>query len=223
MSTETIIAAVSIFITFLIIGIFIFLLYRKNKNIRLAKIFLYQHKADISGIMMQVVKDFDYSKYNNIGDINIIIIDKLIYESRRFINLLINTNESNLTSGVLKILSETFINNYIDSIIQEFDVLNFIEMQIGPEYQKMLENEILPEEEALNKEYSNKELYYSDESDVKLSTFDDVKEELPESDDDWKTQRGFKKDSKKDIQNINPQTDEEEQFNDQDSSMEIIE
>lgn len=210
---------VSIIFVILLAG-FLFFNYKRKKDAENeAYNFLNGLKDTIMNKMYQFIKDFKYDEYESLVGIELDLINQLTLEAEDYIQDELEKNYPVLSALTRKVFTPGFIDNYISKLINGIDLEASIEEQLGDRY-KTLFDKFESEEKELDAQYSNDELYYEDDTEVKL---EEVKEEeLPENDDNGLKERGFVKPNKKEESELNPQVEDEEQFNSNDESMELI-
>lgn len=195
------------FISFIIlIGFISFSLYikRRSKGKEIANIFLEGLRDSIYNNMLKVIKKFKYNNYDNLVGIETAVIKEMISSSVEYIeNEIIES--STLTKLTIKFLTTDYIEKFVKNIVNSIDVLKNIEKQLGDKYEEFAKNTIV-EEEKYTEEFKNNNYYESDE---------DVKLEYTEN-------RELTEEEKEEFKNLNPQIEEEESFNKDDDSMEVI-
>ena len=143
----------------------------------------------------------------------------MISDGNKIVREELNRESTKLSKKATKVLTNRFIENYIDSIINNIDIFKSVEEQLGDRYQSLYDTYI-KEEIALKKDYSNESIYYINDKNIKLDSTSGVT--LLESDEDGLEKRGFTLPSKAEEAKLNKPVDEEESFNSEDESMEII-
>ena len=203
--SEWIIISLVVFI--ILIGLISFSIYikRRAKGKEIAKIFLEGLRDNIYNNMLKVIKKFKYNNYDNLVGIETAVIKEMISSSVEYVQNEIIESPT-LTRFAINFLYTTdTIENFVKIVVNSIDVSKNIEKQLGDKYEEFVKNTIA-EEEKYTEEFKNNNYYESDE---------DVKLEYTEN-------RELTEEEKEEIKNLNPQTDEEESFNKDDDSMEVI-
>ena len=105
-------------------------------------------------------------------------------------------------------------------LINTLDLNKMIELQLGDRYEAFANNEV-KEEANLVEQYAKESIYNIDEDTMDALPEATVKE-LLESDTDGLEKRGFTLPSKEEESKLNPQVEEDESYNENDESMELI-
>lgn len=207
-----------------IVGIIILIRYLHKKNIEKykeeANFFLSKFKDILYSKFIDIIHRFNYRTLQNLNDIEIRLIDTMIKEGHKYINSEIEElKDSCLSQGALKILDHDFIEKFIDTIIKNIDIFKSVEEKLGDRY-KELQDTFSKEDKELNKQYSDESIYYINDKNIKLDSTTSV--ELVDSDENGLSLRGYKLPSKAEEALLNKPIDEEESYNADDESMEII-
>lgn len=210
--------------TIVLVGLIILIGYLYKKTIKKyqdeANFFLSKFKDDLYSDFINIIHKFDYKSLSNLNDIEIRLIDNMITEGHKYLNKQISDlKESCLSNGAYKVLNKDFTENFIDNIIKKIDIFKSVEEQLGDRYQELQETYV-KEDKELSKEYSDESIYYINDKNIVLDSTTNV--ELLESDEDGLEKRGFVLPSKAEEARLNKQVDEEELYNSEDDSMEII-
>lgn len=192
----------------LIFGTVVYLKYRlspKQEDKEEAKNFLLQLKDDLYALMIDTIIEFDYTKYTSIAEMEIEVVNSVIDTCKQTIKNAIKDSQDILSILVLKCLDNDMIEKFILQLIEEYAVKEKVDTKIG-EIIKDRYSEAEEEDKALAEQFSNQDLYVEEEIPVKdLPPVDEII--VPPAE----------------LEKLNPQVDEEEAFNSEDESMEIVE
>lgn len=192
----------------LIFGTVVYLKYRlspKQEDKEEAKNFLLQLKDDLYALMIDTIIEFDYTKYTSIAEMEIEVVNSVIDTCKQTIKNAIKDSQDILSILVLKCLDNDMIEKFILQLIEEYAVKEKVDTKIG-EIIKDRYSEAEEEDKALAEQFSNQDLYVEEEIPVKdLPPVDEIT--IPADE----------------LAKLNPQVDEEEAFNSEDESMEIVE
>lgn len=188
---------------------------KENKNKSKALEFLDNILDEIKEIVLTSISNIDISDLKNLKIEEIIAsILKDIYDGIwEFVQNKINERDDKdiVDKTALKFLNnKNFIDKYIDTIVEKFDVESHIETKISDiqdeEGQKVLDKSE-KEDKDLQEEFSDSKKYFTNEvSENDLTVGEDL-EEIPQIE----------------LDKLNPQTDEEEKIDlENDSSVEVI-
>jgi hypothetical protein len=192
----------------LLFGTIVYLKYRlspKQEDKEEAKNFLLQLKDDLYALMIDTIIDFDYTKYTSIAEMEIEVINSVIDTCKQTIKNAIKDSQDILSILVLKCLDNDMIEKFILQLIEEYAVKEKVDTKIG-EIIKDRYSEAEEEDKALAEQFADQDLYVEEEIPVK---------DLPPADEIIVPPAELEK--------LNPQVDEEESFNSEDESMEIVE
>lgn len=192
----------------LLFGTIVYLKYRlspKQEDKEEAKNFLLQLKDDLYALMIDTIIDFDYTKYTSIAEMEIEVINSVINTCKQTIKNAIKDSQDILSILVLKCLDNDMIEKFILQLIEEYAVKEKVDTKIG-EIIKDRYSEAEEEDKALAEQFADQDLYVEEEIPVKdLPPVDEII--VPPAE----------------LEKLNPQVDEEESFNSEDESMEIVE
>ena len=192
----------------LLFGTIVYLKYRlspKQEDKEEAKNFLLQLKDDLYDLMINTIIDFDYTKYTSIAEMEIEVINSVIDTCKQTIKNAIKDSQDILSILVLKCLDNDMIEKFILQLIEEYAVKEKVDTKIG-EIIKDRYSEAEEEDKALAEQFTDQDLYVEEEIPVKdLPPVDEII--VPPTE----------------LEKLNPQVDEEESFNSEDESMEIVE
>lgn len=191
----------------LVIGIGALVYYRyknspKETDRQAARDFLDAIKGNVINSCLEFIKSFDYTKYNSLAEIEIDLINGMIDSSKQLIAKELEKSSDILSALAIKCLTSTEIEKYVCNIVENIDLLSNIENELGDKYNTLL-GEIELEDKELNEEYSDTTKY----NDQEMETLPEAKEV---------------KYSEEDLAKLNPQVDNEESYNPNDESMELI-
>ena len=211
-------------ISVIFLALIVFFIYMSKKKLKNGKEeankFLDGLKDALYNQLVDVIKNFDYSKISNLNEAEIIIIDKMIDTGNKYVQTEISKSTSILSTIALKVLNAQFIDNFINTVINNIDIFKSVEEQLGDRYQELYKTYV-KEDSDLQKEYSNESIYYINDKNIKLDSTNGIT--LLESDEDGLEKRGFTLPSKAEEAKLNKPIEEEESFNENDESMEIVE
>ena len=191
----------------LIFGTIVYLKYKLSPNAddkEKAKNFLIQLKDDLYDLMINTIIEFDYSKYASISEMEIDVINSVIDTCKTSIRKEIEESKDLLSVLVLKCLDSEMIEKFIMDLIKEFDINDKVNTKIG-EVVKDRYAEAEEEDKELVNKFSDQSLYVEEELPI---------EDLPPAEKPVVNPEV--------LANLNPQVDEEEEFNSEDESMEIV-
>lgn len=191
----------------LIFGTVVYLKYRlspKQEDKEAAKNFLLQLKDDLYALMINTIIDFDYTKYTSIAEMEIEVVNSVIDTCKQSIKNAIKDSQDILSVLVLKCLDNDMIEKFILQLIEEYGVKDRVDTKIG-EIIKDRYAEAEEEDKALTEQFADQDLYVEEELPV---------EELPPAEE--------VEVSEEELAKLNPQVDEEEEFNAADESMEVV-
>lgn len=192
----------------LLFGTIVYLKYRlspKQEDKEEAKNFLLQLKDDLYALMIDTIIEFDYTKYTSIAEMEIEVVNSVIDTCKQTIKNAIKDSQDILSILVLKCLDNDMIEKFILQLIEEYAVKEKVDTKIG-EIIKDRYSEAEEEDKALAEQFADQDLYVEEEIPVKdLPPVDEITVPADE------------------LAKLNPQVDEEEAFNSEDESMEIVE
>lgn len=207
-------ALLSLIITFIVLVVFIGVIYYRYKNSpkeedkEAAKKFLDGLKDNIYNMMLGIIRDFKYDEYDNLNDIQSEILIRINNMCEQYIEQELEKSSDILSVLALKALKTGMIPKYIDDIISSFNIEGTIEVHTNAIFQANLD-ESEKEDEKLQEEYSDETKYYAEEE-TNIESLEKVnEEELEKEEEEHKDE-------------LNPVRDEEESYNPEDISMEIL-
>ena len=197
-------------IVVILIAIVSFAVYtKKNKGKDEAMQFLYDLSEQMVKISLEIIASFDPSKYDNIAEFESACLSKIYTDLWEFVS---KTADEKLEDGSLIKLAMQYINSdtlikVIDEIFTKEGIFDKVEARFG-EY-KIANDDSVEQEKALIEEFSNEEEYFEEKEVDKESDLEAAEEKEP---------------SEEELAALNPpREDEEEEFNPEDDSMELVE
>lgn len=172
-----------------------------------AKQFLDGLKETLYNKMLDIIKNFNYEDYEDLVGIEVSIINSMTLAAKDYINNTLKQSTDVLSILAQKVLTDEFIEKFIDTIINKIDLPGTIELQLGDKFERF-NKEIEEEDKKLTDEYSDGKVYFKNEDEI--SEVEDLS--IPNLEELITTN---------DVEII-PHKDDEEAFNAEDSSMEIV-
>lgn len=157
--------------------------------------------------LLDIIKSFNYDDYDDLVGIEVKIIGEMVDCAKEYIKEELSKSHDMISILAQKILTDEFIEKFVNKIIDTINLPETIELQLGDKFEKF-NKEIVEEDKKLTEEYSDSKIYFKDEKDI--SEAKDLS--IPNLEELIATN---------DVEIIQPREDEEE-FNSEDSSMEII-
>lgn len=243
-SLEVIIGGVIIVICVLIA---IYVRIRKSKDIdgkEEAKKFLEDLGNLIYTQIINIVNTFDITKYKTIEDMESDILNTIFSEVWNFVEAKLEqaAKEDLLSAVALKFLNKEFVYEFIQKILDQYKIMENLDEQYKANAISLMESDLLKEDKELAKQFSNTEEYNVDEISHKeiSETYKDeegkvvlTEENIPErislieeklkDEDISKMEKSLLETELDALKKLNPPSDEEESYDPNDESMEIIE
>lgn len=220
MGTKEILVSI---VTFLLVAGIAAVLYYKHKQSSKgkeeARSFLNGLVASLLENTKHIIADFNYDDYDSLVGIEIDIFNKMVEAAKKYITDELNKDVNILSVLALKALTPEFIDDFVTKLIGDIDIMKSVDSICKDKFEE-LEAKFAEEDKELDKEYSNNVYYINDENDIVLES--SKEEELIESDDNGLEERGFVLPNKKEEEQLNPQSDEEESYDATDESMELV-
>ena len=191
----------------LIFGTVVYLKYKlspREEDKEEAKNFLLHLKDELYDLMITTIINFDYTKYTSLAEIEIEVTNSIIGTCKEAIKKEVAESKDLLSVLVLKCLDNDMIQNFIMKLLEEYEINDKINTKIA-EVVKDRYAEAEEEDKELVNKFSDQDLYVEEELPV---------EELPPAEEVEVPAEELAK--------LNPQIDEEEEFNSEDESMEIV-
>lgn len=167
---------------------------------------------NIYKMITKIINEIDLSKYDSLENLESDILKKIYDSVFDYIQsqLAEAANEDILSALVLKVLDKDTIYKFIDKLINNKDVNGQLTNLWDSNKIKEQSSDIENEDKELTEEYSD-QTKYADKIDDK----ENLQDSLPPAEEPVLTQE--------ELNSINPQKDEEEEYNPNDISMEIVE
>ena len=212
METKTAISLLLTFVVLCIIGTIIYFRLKnspKQEDKEAAKKFLEGLKDNLYNLMLNIIRDFDYSQYESFVDMEANIMFRINECCHLYIEKELEKQTDLLSVLALKALKSGMIDEFIEFIISTFNVDETIKSHANKIQQDTLD-ESVKEDNKLQEKFSNEEEYYSNEE----STNEDLEKVNEEE---------LKKEEESHKDEIIPMIDDEEPYNPEDPSMEVLE
>ena len=202
---------ISLIVTLLFVvgvGISIFITLKKNKEGKdEANKFLEGLKSALFEKMLDIIKNFNYDDFDDLVGIEVSVVEAMVKCAKNYIMETIGKSQSILSVIALKILTDEFIEQFVEKLINTIDIPATVEVQLGDKMERF-NKEIVEEDKELEKEYSDSKIYFKEDNEIgelRNLSMDNIDELITTN----KVE-------------IIPPKDEEEPFNEEDSSMEIV-
>lgn len=167
-----------------------------------ARDFLVSLKDTIHAVMLKAISEFNFSTYTGTDDIEIDMIGDIFIAIKDCIEIEAYNTKNDLKPLVIKALeSPLLIDDFIMTMIDEYKIKDVIYDTVN-NYIQSKNIEIESEDKKLEEQFSSDD-YNEEEMEVLPEA---VKEEVPEEE----------------LKKLNPPSDEEEAYNANDSSMELV-
>ena len=167
-----------------------------------AKKFLKGMRDVLYNKALDIIKNFDYTKYDSLLEIEAEVINQIITELKAYITAELEKSTDLLSVLAIRCLNTSMIEDFIRELLEQINPSDEMLKYMSP---SMIENIELAndEDKELEEKFSDEKEYNEEE----METLPEAEEEsIPEEE----------------LEKLNPQTDEEEEFNEEDSSMEVI-
>lgn len=209
----------SIIATSIILAVFILVIFFRYKNSpkeedkESAKKFLEGLKDALYNKMIGIIRDFNYDdNYTDYSYLQNTILIKINETCKEYIEQELEKSTDALSVLALRALKSGLIEDYINELINSFNIDGAIEVHTASLYQTNL-NESEKEDEKLTEEYSDESKYYaneeSDKSKLEKTNEEELEKEIEKEEEEHKAE-------------LNPVREEEEAYNPDDDSMEIL-
>lgn len=190
-----------------ILAILIFVIFmelRKSADKKAAGKFLEDLKDQIVNIVLDTINSGDPSKYKTLQEFEEALLENIYSNVWDFVsNKAQESSDTDIiTKAIFKCISKDTVIKFIDAIIEKNDIVSLMVNNYGTN--AIEQSNIEEEDKALEAEYSDQTQY------IEESNADDLPAAEPESH------------TEEELSSINPQTDNEELFDVEDDSMEII-
>jgi hypothetical protein len=189
----------------IVFGAIVFFKYKfspKETDKQAANDFLELLRDELYDLVLQTIIDFDYTKYSNIADLEIEVINSVTETCKKCINDELADSKDMLSVLILKCLDSGMIEEFINKIIKEFGVEELVENKISEMVEEKYDAAIA-EDEEISAKFNDSESFNEVEMD-----------ELPAAEEEKVPEEVLK--------TLNPQVEEEESYNEDDDSMEVL-
>lgn len=211
----------SIIVSSIILAVFILVIFFRYKNSpkeedkESAKKFLNGLKDALYNKMLEIIRDFNYDdNYTDYSYLQNTILIKINESCKEYIEQELDKSTDVLSVLALRALKSGLIEDYINELINSFNIDGAIEVHTASLYQTNLNNSE-KEDEKLAEEYSDESKYYANEESDKTKLEKTNEEEL---------EKEIEKEEEEHKSELNPVREEgEEDYNPNDESMEILE
>lgn len=206
MQKETIVVVIFLFIAGIVLGTNLHNWFKNKKSLPLTKLKEYMNSDEISDgikeIICNIIEEIDFSKYNSFDEAQTELFTTAYNQITKYLEVKLSTKfgDDKLYKSIMKLLTESFVEDYVNTAM----LSDNIQQQINDIAQYNIDNSV---EDVISKEMELEESYKKYEN-----MTDNTIEELDPTLIDGKT--GDK--------NLNPPKDEED-FSDDDESVEVIE
>ena len=220
---------------------------RKSKDIdgkEEAKKFLEELENLIYTQIINIINTFDITKYQTIEDMESDILNTIFSEVWNFIEAKLEqaSKEDLLSAVALKFLNKEFVYEFIQKILDQYKIMENLDEQYKANAISLMESEMLKEDKELAIQFSNTEEYnveeishkeiseeYREEDGKTVIAENDIPgrialiEEKLQDDTISKMEKSLLETELKALKNLKPQRDDEEAYDPNDTSMEIVE
>lgn len=217
---------------------------RKSKDIdgkEEAKKFLEELEDLIYTMVINIVNSFDITKYETIEDMESAILNEIYTEIWNFVEAKLEkaAQEDLLSAIALKFLNKEFVYEFIQKILDQYKIMENLDEQYKANAIMESEAEILEEDAKLAEQFSDTNAYnvdelshqeisetYKEEEDNEIlsdipARISAIEERLAD-DTVSEVEKSLLKTELEALNNLNPQRDEEESYDPEDASMEIV-
>lgn len=203
MNTNLISILVGCGILALVIAVSLIAITKNKKSTEIAKNFIEGLSEDILVKIVEIVKNFDVSKYKTLEEFEVVVLRAIYDTTFKYIKEKLEEalGQDSITVKIANMINEDMIIKFIDGLIEKENVNALIENTYGT---YKIEND-----KSINEDKAVAEKFNSDDYIETIS-----KEDMPPAEDIEPTEEQKK--------NLNPQKDEEEKFDIQDDSMEVV-
>lgn len=211
MNTDALMSIISSIIVLAIIGTIFYIRLKnspKEEDKESARKFLEGLKDGLNNLIVGIIRDFKYDDYDNFVDIKNDVLIRINDMCETYIDQKISESNDVLSILALKALKSGMISDFIDEVISNFNVEGTIEVHATRILQANLD-ESEKEDKELQEEFKSETDYYL-EKECTVDQLEKVSEEE------------LKEEEEKHISEIKPPRDDEEEYNPEDPSMEIL-
>lgn len=190
----------------IIIGVTTLMIKKRNNDDTQAAIeFLDGLGDELLAIVIKTIKEIDPSTIDTVEEFEVIVLNAVYDNAWDYVKEQINTklDDDSLMKTIINIIDKDYVIKFIDTLCEKAGITESIQGEYAA-YQLSVNN---PEEEdkALAEEFADEEKYHSEEV---------TDEDLAPAEDPVHTEE--------EIAALNPQRDDEEEFDSTDESMEVI-
>ena len=157
--------------------------------------------------MVDTINNINFLEYNSLPELEVDILNKIYDTTWDYVEkeLAEASKTDVLTALALKVLNKEYVTQFIDTLIEKYDINNKIS-EAWDKYFGEKEQEAIEEDQKLQEEFSDPEKYVDSIEKDELPVGED-KEEIPEEE----------------LKNLNPPSDEEPNYDSNtDESVEVV-
>lgn len=188
----------------IIIGVVTLVIKKKNNNTQAAIEFLEGLGDELLVIIVKTVKEIDPATIDSIEEFEVIVLNSIYDKTWDYVENQINTklDDDSLMKTIMSIVDKEYVIKFIDQLCERTGITDSIQGEYAA--YRLSVNKPEEQEAAMIKEYSDDEKYHEEASDEDLAPAVEPVH------------------SEEEIAALNPQRDEEESYDVEDDSMEMI-
>ena len=190
----------------IIIGVTALMIKKRNNNDTKAAIeFLNGLGNELLNIIITTVKDIDPSEIDSAEEFEVIVLNNVYDKSWDYVQEQINLRlaDDSIIKTIINIVDKDYVIRFIDELCEKSGLTENIQGEYAA--YRLSVNNTEEQDEALAAEYSDEEKYHTEEV---------TEEDLEPAEDPVHTEE--------ELANLNPQKDEEKEFDATDESMELL-
>ena len=198
-----------ILISLVVLLIFVFVIVmelRKSSDKKAAVNFLQDLGDEILDVILRTISETSPKDFNSLEDFNNHLVDKIYNQVWNFITVKASSDDviDKVTKAVFTYADGDTLVKFINDIMEQNGIIDKIANDFAAYSIEEGSDSIVEEDKKLEEEYSDKDQYIETSNDDELAPAED------------------KSHTEEEIAAINPQREEEEDFNVEDDSMEIV-
>lgn len=188
----------------IIIGVATLVIKKKNNNTQAAIEFLEGLGDELLVIIVKTVKEIDPATIDSIEEFEVIVLNSIYDKTWDYVENQINTklDDDSLMKTIMSIVDKEYVIKFIDQLCERTGITDSIQGEYAA--YRLSVNKPEEQEAAMIKEYSDDKKYHEEASDEDLAPAVEPVH------------------SEEEIAALNPQRDEEESYDVEDDSMEMI-
>ena len=188
----------------IIIGVVTLVIKKKNNNTQAAIEFLEGLGDELLVIIVKTLKEIDPATIDSIEEFEVIVLNSIYDKTWDYVENQINTklDDDSLMKTIMSIVDKEYVIKFIDQLCERTGITDSIQGEYAA--YRLSVNKPEEQEAAMIKEYSDDEKYHEEASDEDLAPAVEPVH------------------SEEEIAALNPQRDEEESYDVEDDSMEMI-